>query len=252
MRYLGEIVKDYIEESGGDTLHDYARFYRFGVRAMREINLDQQVVIKTVLLNIDPTNNTVPLPVDYIDYTRIGWVRDGQIIPFGLNNDLALNRKLTNCGNIMYYGNTYGSYGGFAWGAIPMTVPHTINGEFMGGYFGLGGGRNFNGYYRLDTEHGVIQFSTLITTQDIYFEYLSDIVPTEDNKIVVNPYDYEAVLAFVKWKHATDKKFSNYDRAERKKEYLDQKHKALMNKRRMTMEEIMQAIRENIKLSPKL
>lgn len=252
MRTLGEVIEDYINEIGGDTLHDFGRLYMFGVRAVRELNKDFQYQIKTILVNVDENTCTAILPKDYIDYTRIGYQLANEIVPFGLNEDLALNRKFTSCGLIAPYSNfPQTPTWAYGYSAYPTYTPHTINGEFMGGYFGVGGGNNSNGYYRIDTERGMIQFSSIITN-NIYFEYLSDIQSTEDNTILVHDYDYEAVLAFVKWKHASDKKFTPNDRAERRNEWFLQRHEALMKHSRFTVEEFFQAIRKSTKLSPKI
>jgi hypothetical protein len=255
MMYLGQIVEDYIVEIGGDTLHDAARFYNFGIRALRELNNNQQLYIKTTLLQINPTTLTAPLPADCIAYTRIGRMVNNQIVPFGINNDMALNRLFDSCGNMSTYSNFPANAvptDGLFWGSFPIYSPHTINGEMMGGYFGVGGGHNSNGYYRLDQERGLLQFSNVVTEDNIYFEYLADITCNEDGKIAIPNYFFEPVLAFIKWKHASKKGFTATDRAERERLWHISAHNALMNDVRMTKQEIVQAIRTNIKLSPKI
>lgn len=48
---------------------------------------------------------------------------------------------------------------------------HFRNGEMTGAFFGLGGGNNVNGYYKIDTQRWIIQLQG-VDTQEIILEYL--------------------------------------------------------------------------------
>jgi hypothetical protein len=259
MYFLDDIVKQYCLETGDSTLQNYVRYYNFAVRGVRELNRDVLYTMKTVNLTVNQNTLTALLPVDYVDYLRIGTVYQGRIVPFGVNNDLAFNRTYDSCGNIQAYQNwpynTVEPLSGISWGGFNMFTPHTINGQNMGGYFGIGGGNNGFGYYRIDTERGVIQFASAWDIETVYFEYLVDVSSDAQGRVEVHDYEYEAILAYVAWRHAQNNQSQTFglgEKRNRRQEYYNQRDLAKMRRSRFTMEEAYQAIRKSTKLSPKI
>lgn len=254
MTTLNNIVNDYILETGDTSQHNYARFYRFGERALQELSLDVKYKVKTIVYNPDPSTMSYPLPKDYVDYLRIGTVKGNQIIPFGINTDIAFNRQFTNCGAVADYANfPYNNYGDYVWGAYAsggVYPPHSINGEVIGAYSGLGGGQRL-GYYRIDEQYGVIQFSEIALRGEIYMEYLVSVSPQENGELSLSEFDAEAVLAFISWRHAqNNKSFSPTEAERRKNEYYNQKRLAKKRHRRPNIQELLQAIHKSFQAAP--
>ena len=61
----------------------------FALRGIREIGFDLGKKIKSKKLTIDPSNDTVPLPDDFVDFSKLGIVdEDGIIRPMVMNNNI--------------------------------------------------------------------------------------------------------------------------------------------------------------------
>lgn len=259
MYFLDDIVKQYCLETGDSSLQNYVRYYNFGIRGIRELNRDVLFKMKTVHLPVNQNTLTSQLPIDYLDYLRIGTVVEGRVIPFGVNNDLAFNRSFNACGNIQTYNNWPNNvvqpFSGLSWGGFNMFTPHTINGQSMGGFFGIGGGNNAFGYYRIDAERSVIQFTSAWIVDSVYLEYLTDVSGDEQGRVEVHDYDYEAVLAYIAWRHVQNNQSQTFglgEKRNRRDEYYNQRNLSKMRRSRFTMEEAYQAIRKSTKLSPKI
>ena len=74
---LSQIVRDFILTLDGD---DYASnasdvaIRNFALRGIREIGFDLGKKIKSLKLTINNTNDTVPLPDDFVDFSKLGIV----------------------------------------------------------------------------------------------------------------------------------------------------------------------------------
>ena len=85
---IDSIVNDYLEESEGNV-SKYAKCWQLCFRGMEELGLDFFYQIRSVKLPIN-SNNTVNLPPDFLQYTKIGVLNSrGEIL------DLRFNDKLT-------------------------------------------------------------------------------------------------------------------------------------------------------------
>lgn len=71
------------------------------------------------------------------------------------------------------------------------------NGEAMGRFFGIGGGNSPAGYYKVNTNLGVIQIQNRCG-HNIILEYLSDVSLT-DGDINVHPYLIFAIKRYIAW-----------------------------------------------------
>lgn len=203
---LNSIIKEYLIEIGDSNLSRYARFYQYAISGLRELNMDTNGIIKVTQLAVNP-NDTADLPNDYLNYTRIGICgNDGQIHSLGKNDNLTLNKLYNNCGvpinpanqnqaalannlytNSFFISNDYLS-------------DNVRNGEMMGRFFGLGGGNNVNGYFRVDSANNQLVLGNLIChTQSLALEYIADITSVDDD-FEVHPFIIETLKSWIFWK----------------------------------------------------
>lgn len=197
---LDQIVREYLIELGDVNLNRYPRVLQYGISGLRELQMDVSGTPTSVILPVTDTD-IVNLPNDYINYTRIAIPgTDGQLHSLGVNPNMSLKRDYTNCGVITKdtgtnTGTEVAAYLGWEW-----YTDNFRNGEFTGKFFGLGGGNNVNGYYRIDLEHGVIQLSEISnTTTHIFLEYISNLNSVNGN-FMVHPFILESLKAWIYWK----------------------------------------------------
>jgi hypothetical protein len=254
MQTLDEVVREYLIELGESGEHKYARLLQLGYQGVRQLHLDASGSITATKLTVSDTD-TANLPEDYIDYLGI-YVCDsdtGTLHPLGLNDKLCLPRDYDSCGDISRASvdsdststssNTIGVWGNEGGGMYR-------NGEMVGRLFGLGGGNNKNGYYRIDEKNRMIVFDTPIQNT-IVLEYLADPQRLGGN-YHIHPYDVEAVKAFIWWKDI--QKNRTYNGADKEQARLEWRRQYNMCKRRhnnFTLGEAAQSIRKSIKTSPK-
>ena len=88
-----EVVNDFILSMGSD---DYASnvsdtvVRNYALRGIREFGFDMSRVVKSLILPINTTLNTVDLPDDFVDLVKVGIVgSDGLVYVFGDNDNIA-------------------------------------------------------------------------------------------------------------------------------------------------------------------
>lgn len=199
---LDDIVKEYLIEIGDSQLNRYARFYQYAVSGIREWNMDMTGIPKIAELEIND-NDTVDLPSDYLNYSFIGFCSGGVIYPLGENNKICLDKKYDACGAPVSCSSTNDNTGsgGIIANPISYIADHFRNGEVMGRFFGLNGGQNTNGYFRIDEGSNQLKLQGLISTIDgIYMEYIADIAADTDGDFVIHPFMLETLKAWMYWK----------------------------------------------------
>jgi len=201
---LKNIIQEYLIEIGDTQFNKYARFYQLGVSAIRELNMNASGIIKSINMPIK-VNSTCDLPLDYLEYRKIGVLAsDGCLIALGENNCATFLQPFDDCGQprkvVLSANNTpTSSIGGL--GLVSDNYPNNYrNGEFMGRMFGVSGGLNGYGDYRIDRENQLILISTSNPlTNSIAMEYVADI-SLSDGDFDVHPYIIESVKAYIYWK----------------------------------------------------
>lgn len=190
---------------------------------------------KTVRLPVLP-NMTVPLPADYIMWSKIGVLNNSnEISCFKINNNLTtfrdnnpqrledLTPDVNNSFNYLfgfpYFLNYYGGAGYY------YSVP----------YFGLGNGEITFGECRVDEQNGVIILPTTYAFPDIMLEYISS--PQQDDDYAVESCMTEAIIAFIEWKMKLNTEANFYAR-------LLESRRSLPNKR-VSLQELNNAIRDS-------
>lgn len=206
---LDYIVKNVIASLEETTLRRYQTYLQYSIRGFREIGLFATTTTKIAYLPMLP-NKAVDLPSDYTKYCKIGVVVNGRVILLGLDDSLVLNDSFNSCGDPIEIAM------GVANGTISDAslalynfgfyfLDHYHNGQFVGGMFGLGGGFNGRGYYRVNESANQIQFSSEVGATTIVLEYISDGL-SPDGTASVPVQAVECLLAWTHWKRLEFKK----------------------------------------------
>jgi len=244
---LDKLVRELLIESGEQTTHKYATYLQHGLSGLRELNMDVSGIPKIVRMEVGD-NDLANLPNDYISHIRIAVCGvDGNLHFLGFNRDLCFPLNTDDCGEIIPNGGTPGS-------AIIANVEggNYRNSEQLGRRFGLGGGNNANGFYRIDERKGLIAFQGLAGDM-VILEYLADIDLNDDGDFNVHPYLIEAVKNWIFWKiQARNARIPANQTLLAKQDYRASMKIAKRRMSNFTVEEAMQSIRKSFTPSPKM
>jgi hypothetical protein len=203
---LSDICNELMIEMGENQPNRFARYYQLGTACLREQNMDLTGVPVVTELKLN-ANDTVNLPANYLNYTRIALCgKDGALHSLGRNDNLCLDKTYDDCGNVPDRNSATMSGASQAttiagiWWSSDYLDDNVRNGELMGRFFGIGGGNNANGYYRFDLNNGQILLGRLPKgTDKIVLEYLADI-DSQDGDFTVHPFLVETVKNWIFWK----------------------------------------------------
>lgn len=247
MRKLDEIIREYyIVELGMQQLDNrYPRFLLAGINALKDLNQDLKSIVTEVTLDVND-NDTVDLPSNYIDYLLIGLVSGGNIVTFGSNPNASPVTK-DDCGDLVAP-TSVSSVGTSVEGNFS-TSNYSKDGQFVGGNYGIGGGGNINGTYKIYKQENYISL-TGYTGDSIVLKYLATLEQVDGN-FMVEEYLVEAVKAYMAW--VTKKGMRSYglgDKREALDEYKRQRTLALKRVGRFSIAEFMSAVRTGYRSSP--
>ncbi len=245
---VDEVIKSLLIQQGEYTEHKYMQYLDIALRGLKELSFDILQEIKVADLAIN-TNLTVDLPVDYVNYTRIGVCKgDGRIHTLGYDERICLSKGIDVCGNEEppdgeLDGTWTGNYG---------LIGNFRNGESIGNIYGLGGGQNGNGYYRIDREKHQIALSSEVTADSIVLEYISD-GSNVNGDTSVNVLAEEALRSYIYWKSIQRKRnTSGQDRELARRDFYNEKRLARARIVNFTPEQALQVTRKGFKQSPRL
>lgn len=244
---LDQICRMWINENG-ESQSKYFRVLNVAWAGVEELNMDVSGIPTIATLEIDETTCRADLPEDYLSYKRIGVCMGGRVVSLGRDDTLCLNPMLDDCGNPQAIpvvpdprDSTAVPFDGIP---LPLDATFGIN----AGIFGLGGGNNKNGYYRIDKENNQILFASSISGT-IVLEYLS--TPKKNKgEYVVHPFCVEALKAFIEWR-MTNKKMAMGAWQVSRSEYYNQRRLSKARFNNFTLEEIYQALNKSFMQAPK-
>lgn len=271
---LDSVIRELMLEMGENNENKYARMLQHGISGLREFNFDlaqgSNGVPTSVILPVND-NLTVNLPADYINYVRIGILDNlGNLLQLGLNNDMRHAGATNACGNPVNYKQstvpnvntiTYpaleeggGSLGQGTLVSAFLTwdgyADNFRNGELTGRFFGIGGGTNPYGYYRIDMEKGQILLGS-VGACEIFLEYLSDL-QLINGEYFVHPYMVEALKCYIYWKmNSRNERKSGLVKQESRHEYYNELDRAKARFNQHSVTEWMSAFRFSNKASPR-
>lgn len=205
---LDNIVKNVMVQLDGDNnFSKYQKYLQFAIRGMRELNLTSAPFAKTVHLEM-LDNKAVNLPTDYIQYTKVGICVNGRVLILGLDNTLCLNDNYSECGDPLEIAmanlsnaqeDGVSSDGFFGFGIGYPFLDGFVDGQWVGGLYGVGGGFNSRGYFRVNEAMSQIQFTSNVPSETIILEYISDGI-NPDGTASVPKAAIEALITWVIWK----------------------------------------------------
>lgn len=200
---LSNIVNDYLltrEELDYDT-SNYPQLMAYGKQAIRdELSIELGASIKSIKLTVDPTLNTVAFPNDYIEYTKIGVLDDNcRVVTLGLNNNINFAGTIALDGG----GSAILDADGIETLDPKDCTPTSSNGDYVGYFynnfpfnngngqlFGIGGGNNARGYYRINTMDNRIELDSNYSYDYIILEYIADETMSSDPQVPVAAEDF--------------------------------------------------------------
>lgn len=246
MRKLDEIVREYyIEELGMSQLDNrYPRFLQLAISGLKDLSQDLRNIVSEVTLSVND-NDTVDLPSNYIDYLVIATVYQGQLSTLGLNDNIA-PKTMDACGNLEVSSSEISPYEGVF---VGLSTNYNKNGENIGGAFGIGGGGNANGTYKIYKQQGYIALNGFVG-DEIVLKYLATTEQVDGN-FVVEEYLVEAIKAFIAWR--SKKGLRSYDLGDKQMSqqfYQQQKKLAQRRVNRFSIAEFVDEYRSGYRSSP--
>lgn len=271
---LGQVMDDYLVTIDADdyvsgvnntVLRNIAR------RGIREFGFDVTSIVKSLKISVNTTNNTIPLPTDYVDIVKLGIVgEDGMVYVFGQNKsinysqiesanqstttrsekgplsikanevpDTEDSKTSTSGAEVLNSDDPFNSY----------VFRNYIFENNVGGLYGAGGG-HVAGEYRINLDQNRIEIDTDNSITQVVLEYITDAGRSHDP--VIHVYAEEALRCYIYYKLCERK--SNvpaYEKQRARQEYYNERRKAKARLSHFTKEEALRTIRKNFMQSPK-
>lgn len=237
---LDQVVTDFILSVDHDDYVNNASevlLRNLALRGIREMGFDVMKRIKSTTLVVN-ANNTVTLPDDFVDYTKIGHVgSDGLVYVFGENKNFNLVGDPIDINN-----DIQGDYGSYLFANY---VYSSTNGRM----YGLGGGF-YSGQFRTDYENNRIELGSDCNFSNVVIEYVADEALATNPTIHV--YAEQALRAYIYF-HLVEKKgnIPQSEKARARHEYYNERRLANSRLKAFSKEEALKVIRKNFKQSPK-
>lgn len=265
MRKLDQIVRETMIELGLESEHQYRRLYQIGVNGWREMHYDDIGEVKIVRLPVDTTMYTVDLPIDYINMVNIGIVDlNGVFRALGSEKNLALPRSVDDCGDdtitLQQNLNTGQAVSALSGGAFYFSGYHSDglsenfrNGELIGRMYGIGGGNNMFGAYRIDQENSRIQLNSSFSYSTVVLEYIADPMAGDD-EVKVHEFAADSIRCYILWRYSLAKTGTPLGLIDmRKRDFYNAKQKTqdrLVNS--FNFDEALANARKHFQLAPKM
>jgi len=157
---IEEIVNDFqlmIDDTSYDKEANIYQLRLLALQGLRELTFDVEQKVKTDTMLVDSSLQCT-LPADYVKLNRVGYKGDnGDFHSLGSNPNLSLDASVASQVGDSSYDENNPYY-------------HTD----IGKKFGVGGGKNVLGYYRVNRQDGTINFSSDVAGKTVFLEYISD------------------------------------------------------------------------------
>ena len=267
---LSQVIRDFkitqSEDDFGVNVTDYA-LRNIALRGMREIGFDASRKIKSLKRTIDTATDTIALPDDFVDLTKVGLVdADGFVRVLGENKNVNYSRKLNTSSNTTTFD------------AQPMnvianriidrendktsTVSDSTDDDLdyyvfenylyeggIGRLYGIGGA-HLPGAYRLNLDQNRIEIQTNDAFTEVVIEYIADEARSGDPEVHV--YAEEALRNYMYYKVIERKSTVPANEKQRARtEFYNELRKAKARLNNFTKEEALKTIRKNFMQVPK-
>ena len=247
---------DYVNSPSSVVIRNYA------LRGIREMGFDIQKRIKSLKLSVNTSNDTVELPDDFVDYTKIGIIGgDGLIYVFAENKNQAapMKYKTDAAGNKIdsdsdgVYDrldakNDVGSRASLS-DFESYTFRNFLYEGNIGRAYGIGGGK-YSGEFKINTEQNRIELYSTAGYSEIVIEYIADEARSTNPSIHV--YAENALRSYIYYRLVERKSnVPNVEKSRARQEYYNERRLANARIKSFTKEEALKTIRKNYKQSPK-
>ena len=278
---LSHIINDFLLTSDSDdyvnNVSDVA-LRQIALRGIREFGFDISKRVKSIKRSIE-SNNTVTLPDDFVDLTKLGVVgANGLIYIIGQNKNINYSRRLETAADDPE-GSRTDDFFAQPLDILANQVPDLVDdktttsgtedetgnpnqGDFdfyvfqnylyqggEGRLYGSGGGYA-RGYYRLNLDQNRIELELNSNEGEVVLEYVADEGRSGDPEVHV--YLEEALRCYMYYKIVERK--SNVpagEKARARTEYYNERRKANARMSNFTKGEALRTIRKNFRQSPK-
>ena len=247
---------DYANNTSGMLVRNYA------LRGIREMGFDIQKRIKSLKLSVNTTNDTVELPDDYVDYTKIGIIGgDGLIyvVAENKNQSAPRNYKTDAAGNNID-SNSDGVFDrvdakdvGASRASLSDFESYTFRNFLyegnIGRAYGIGGGK-YSGEFRINNEQNRIELFSTAGYSEIVIEYIADEARSTNPSIHI--YAENALRSYIYYRLVERKaNVPSREKMRARQEYYNERRLANARIKSFTKEEALKTIRKNYKQSPK-
>lgn len=267
---LDQVINDFIITLDTDDYVSYApdtTIRSFALRGIREMGFDMNKVVRSLKLSVE-SNNTVTLPDDYVDWTKVGVVgTDGLVYVLGENKNLNMSqaydldsngdpqdadsdgffdrvdsKSATNSGSPA-------SDAGIADGMESYIFRNFIHENNQGRLYGIGGG-NYYGEFRVNLDQNRLEMKSNSSISEVVIEYVADEARSVNPRVHV--YAEEALRSYIYYKLIERKAaVPANEKARARQEYYNERRKANARMKSFTKEELLKTIRKNFKQAPK-
>lgn len=261
---VDQIVNDFILTSDGDDFvagvsNTVVR--NFALRGVREMGFDMLKRVRSLKLDVE-SNNTVTLPEDFVDYTKIGTVgSDGLVYVFGENKNINHSQKYSTdtAGNKIDSDNdgvydredakgTTSSLPGYR-GHDSYIFRNYLHEATEGRLYGAGGGQ-YGGEFRINYDQNRIELGTADGIDTIVIEYIAD--EARSTNPTIHIYAESALRAYVYYKLIERKStVPANEKMRARQEYYNERRIANARLKSFTKEEALKTIRKNFTQGPK-
>lgn len=267
---LTQVISDFILSLAEDDFAANAsdnQIRTYALRGVRDMGFDVSKKIRSLKLTINSANNTVELPDDYADWSKIGVVgSDGLVYVLGENKNINYSQAYADENGIKVT-DSDDANDSDADGVFDRVDDKTSNGSVgvqsgfnstifrdyyygaQNAVYGAGGGR-YRGEFRVNLDQNRIEISPMSGVGEVVIEYVADEARSKNPSIHV--YLEEALMAYMYYR-IIERKSSvpANEKARARTEYYNELRKGNARMKSFTKEEALKTIRKNFKQSPK-
>lgn len=230
---IDECITAYIDEAE-QSIHKYYKLWQLAFRGLTELGLDFFYVVKSVKLPV-LANLTVPLPPDYLNYSKIGVLNsNGEIVPLMYNSKLTTYSDLQPTRLQQTQDNTLFNY----YFANSTIWYNYWNGDTFDNLYGIPSGGPFVGNFKIDNANGVILLNENFAYSYLMIEYISS--PKEGQPYYLPIQFKEALIAYLRWKDIisipSSRRGNLGDKRDRRHEYYNERRLAIARWRPIDLE----------------
>ena len=158
---IDELINDFqlmIDDTSYDKDAQIYQLRLLALQGLRELTFDVEQVVRTSEHTVTPSSLMITLPGGFVKMLRIGFKNsNNEFVPLGYKSNLSLDANVASQVNDDLHDENNPYY-------------HVD----LGKKFGIGGGQNTLGYYRINRNDNVINFSSELSGKRVFMEFISD------------------------------------------------------------------------------